>query len=252
MMEDQSVIMPRKNRGDPFIGTSSIMTCIASELKYLSTLYQARKVALNDISTKAIYLIEQNGSPIISLCGPFLGAPHAVLVMEKLIALGARRLWMLGWCGSLNPELRIGDILLPVTCFSEEGTSRHYPIPYDKPILNKQLRGALQTKFENKHLKTISGAVWSTDALYRETKAKIKRYQELGVLAVDMELSALATVAIYRNVQFAAVLVVSDELFDYVWKPGFRVPRLAKQTRIASQVLFEVARDLENAQHIET
>ncbi len=248
MMEDQPVITPRKNRGDPFIGRGSLMICLPSELKYLSTSYRARRVTLNDISLKTIYLVEQDGSAPISLCGPFLGAPHAVLVMEKLIALGARRLWMLGWCGSLNPELRVGDILLPVSSFSEEGTSNHYPIPLDRPILNKQLRDALQTGLENRHVKTFSGAVWSTDAPYRETKAKIKKYQELGALAVDMELSALATVAIYRDVQFAALLVVSDELFDYVWRPGFRDPRLGEQTRVASQVLFDVASDFERGQ----
>jgi len=41
------------------------------------------------------------------------------------------------------------------------------------------------------------------------------------VVAVDMEFSALCAVACFRNIEFAAVLIVSDELWGKTWRPGF-------------------------------
>ena len=45
--------------------------------------------------------------------GPAIGAPMAVLTLEKLIALGAKRVILFGWCGAISPTLKVGDILVP-------------------------------------------------------------------------------------------------------------------------------------------
>ncbi len=250
MHEDYPIIKPTKSKKDPLIAADSLMICLASELRYLATAHGARKVSVNDMSIRKIHLVGQNGSAPLSLCGPFLGAPQAVLVMEKLIALGARRLWMLGWCGSISPALRVGGIVLPSCAYPEEGTSKHYPIASIPPYTDKELCNTLEAILKREKISFVRGPVWSTDAPYRETIGKIRKYQKLGAIAVDMELSALATVAHYRGVKFASLLVVSDELFDYVWTPGFSDPRLASHTRAASEIIFEAATSFSKCQEL--
>ncbi len=66
------------------------------------------------------------------------------------------------------------------------------------------------------------GRVWSTDAPFRETVKKVIHYQQAGALAVDMETSALFTVASFRGILMAVALVVSDELSSLTWVHGFR------------------------------
>jgi hypothetical protein len=56
-----------------------------------------------------------------------------------------------------------------------------------------------------------------------------------------MEISALMTVAHYRSVAMAALLVVSDELFDLKWRPGFSNPLLRKTSRSAAEILLSLA-----------
>jgi purine-nucleoside phosphorylase len=68
------------------------------------------------------------------------------------------------------------------------------------------------------------GLVWSTDAPFRETVGKVVKYQKAGALAVDMEISALYTVAAFRSILVAAALVVSDDLSSLTWVHGFREP----------------------------
>ena len=65
------------------------------------------------------------------------------------------------------------------------------------------------------------GAIWTTDAVYRETRDKVANYASQGIKAVDMEYAALKAVAGFRHVSFAAVMLVSDELFHQEWTPRF-------------------------------
>jgi purine-nucleoside phosphorylase len=101
----------------------------------------------------------------------------------------------------------------------------------------------LQEALKTKGLPFRTGEVWTTDAPYRETLDKVKHYQRLGVLAVEMEMSALMTVARFRAVSVAAVLVVSDELFNLKWKPGFSDPLLGRRSRAAAEILLMATSD---------
>jgi uridine phosphorylase len=165
------------------------------------------------------------GGVPIAVAGPMLGAPQAVLVLEKLIALGVRRCLALGWCGSLNPTVRIGDVVVPRWAWSEEGTSAHYPLA-ERPEADPQLVQTVLTGLRGFEGLTVhEGPVWTTDAPYRETEAKVLHYRDKGALGVEMETSALFTVAAYRRIALAVVLVVSDDLSRMEWRHGYRDPR---------------------------
>jgi hypothetical protein len=62
-----------------------------------------------------------------------VGAPATVGALECCIALGARRILFFGICGSLQPDLRIGDLLAVDEGIREEGTSYHY-LRADVPV----------------------------------------------------------------------------------------------------------------------
>lgn len=185
-----------------------------------------------------IYPFQEKGKKPLSLCGPFLGAPQAAMGMEKLIALGAYRIWVLGWCGSIQPDLKMGDLVLPIEALSEEGTSAHYPIGKNKPSCDKTLTGLLEKALAQEGRTYRTGMVWTTDAPYRETPFKVAEYGRKGILAVEMEMSALMTLSVFRSVQMVGLLVVSDELGELKWRPGFRDPRFKAMSHFAAEFLF--------------
>jgi len=53
-----------------------------------------------------------------------------------------------------------------------------------------------------------------------------------------MEVSALLAVSSFRSVQLAALLVVSDELSQLKWVPGFSSSLLKKRSRVAAELLL--------------
>ena len=84
------------------------------------------------------------------------------------------------------------------------------------------------------------GEHWTTDAIHRETWNKVTRYRNVGVVSVDMELSALAGVAHYWKRELSAILVVTDVLarahtWEGVDSASFRLG-VERAARIAAQV----------------
>lgn len=233
------IITPRKTKTDPSIGRDALMALIGTDLARLVKLKGPETLVRHHIDFFKLYRTGDNTGKSFTLSGPFLGAPQAVMGLEKLIALGARRIWVLGWCGSLQSDLKIGDMVIPVDCISEEGTSQHYPIegrPKTDSTMNRVLESALATRNHPHQM----GKIWTTDAPYRETHSKVKTYRDRGVLAVEMEMSALMTVALFRRVRLAGLLVVSDELSDLKWHHGFGESRFKEASGLAATILLDL------------
>jgi len=168
-----------------------------------------------------------------------IGAPGTVIMMEEMIACGARTLIGLGWAGSLQENIRVGSFLVPTSCVCEEGTSRHYLDQETSVTPSSRLVEIIRNLCEKEGIKTEAGPVWTTDAPYREFVSKIKRYNQQGVLAVDMETSAMYALGKSRQVDVCNLLVVSDELLRE-WKPAFRSPELDDANGKARQIILKI------------
>ncbi|MFO7743667.1 MAG: nucleoside phosphorylase [Anaerolineae bacterium] len=147
------------------------------------------------------------------------GAPAAGMLMEALIASGVKRFAMVGQAGAISPRCGIGDVFLPTWGVREEGTSYHYLSPEVRCEVSQDLLGTIKGYF--KTIDFVEGGVWTTDAPFRETVDKVQRFAKEGVLAVEMECTALMAIAAYRCVEFAAALVITDHLFSGEWVQAF-------------------------------
>jgi uridine phosphorylase len=226
---DTAIIEPRKGKSEPNLPSSALLVFTPEDVDIcLQRLDQSQQHAKR-LYLSALYSGAFQGARV-ALTGPVIGAPQAVLVLEKLVALGASNIVALGWCGSLQPHVTIGDVVLPTAATSDEGTSKHYPTDLQQPGPAPVLVDALRQALRGLHCAVHQGTVWSTDAPYRETRGRVLALQKQGVLAVEMEASALFTVASFRGIQLAAVLAVSDELHDLKWRHGFTNKKF-RQTR---------------------
>lgn len=225
----ECAIDPQKSRSDPTLGPLAFLVAVPPDLRALNRAAGQQGRRLFQKEWVQGYDWPSRSDPV-ALAGPVLGAPQAVMTLEKLGALGARRVLFMGWAGSLDPDLKPGELLIPDRAVSEEGTSRHYvPEPDPRPAGSwvRQIRQAL----DREGVPWRGGSVWTTDAPYRETWEKIRSYQRRGVAAVEMETAALFTVGCFRSLEVAALLIVSDELSGTRWRHGFRDPRFLEARR---------------------
>ncbi len=222
MADDNSAVIIESRKGsreDP-CQPVAILACTEADRKRFCRLATPIATSVRTVYNARLQEIIHSDCSL-TLAGPVLGAPQAVLVLEKLIALGSRVIIVFGWCGSMQPDVKIGDWLLPNYARSEEGTSTHYPMRSEKFSPDTDLLARLQEHCQQKEVPVHLGPIWTTDALLRETVHKVRAYGKEGLLAVEMELSALFHVAAFREIRLVGLLVVSDELFTLKWQPGF-------------------------------
>ena len=179
--------------------------------------FKPAKKQINDLGYLHFFRI-QNQQQAIIIAGSSLGAPAAAMSLERLIYMGAKEILVFGACGSINSLFKNGTIIMPVKAISEEGTSKLYPDSSKISTPDKNLASQLVDYFMNqKKIQAKKGTIWTTDGFFRETKEKINKYNQLGAIAVEMELSALFNIAKYKKVKLASIQLVSDELFEKKW-----------------------------------
>jgi uridine phosphorylase len=231
-MDDSGMIInPGREKGEPQLPPAGMFLINPAEAEAGRLLAKTRSGGQHFLFNSRLTVIPAAppaGSFFIA--GPAVGAPMAVLTLEKLIALGAQRIIVYGWCGSLNDTLHIGDILLPTWAVSSEGTSTHYPVDA-RPESHASTRQLLSDHLTAQGLNVRTGPVWTTDAPYRESVAQVKSFGARDILGVDMEYAALAAAAAFRKIELTAVLLVSDELWSGKWQPGFRTKSFRKKSR---------------------
>jgi uridine phosphorylase len=237
---NEVVVHPSRGKNEPQLPACGILLLNPSEARQATQISGQEGWTRHFLFHSNLYLAQ---SPTMFWAGPAVGAPMAVICLEKLIALGAKRIIVCGWCGSLSPDLGVGELVLPTWGLSEEGTSCHYPTA-GRSESSPRLRKSLKDFFADTGRELREGPVWSTDALYRETREKVVRYGQDGILAVDMECSALLQVAAFRRVELAAVLMVSDLLWQNPWQPAFQSKEFRKRSHGLVTDLLRCVSDL--------
>jgi purine-nucleoside phosphorylase len=157
-----------------------------------------------------------------------IGAPTAVISLERLVASGAREILILGFCGSLDPAYALASPVSITKAYSNEGTSGHY-CPGQKIFdVSPDLQKAIENSLNQRGLPFLRGAVVTTDAPYRETPAWLRKMRQRRMDVVDMEASAVFGLARFHRLKAAALMIVSDELFSGRWTTSFSNPGLIK------------------------
>lgn len=186
----------------------------------------------------SLFLAMVGNGPVVVTKSPY-GAPSAAILLEELAAFGVKRAVFMGYCGSIQDEVGLGEIVLPTRAVREDGTSYHYLPRGAECRPDRKLLHGLHRWLEQRGVAAAAGLIWTTDALYRETEKKIERYRAEGVLAVDMEMSALFAVGAARKVGVVALLLVSDHFSPNAWTPGFSHPLLLERERVINGIILE-------------
>ena len=239
MSDDAALIEPRRIPGDPKIDHPIILVLFEPYLETLAKTLKLKKSSWKRLRFPSLsYVTAEVDGKSLTVFGAPLGSPQAALVLERLIAMGARKVVAFGCCGSLQPTLKTGDLVIPTHALSEEGTSVHYPLPAGlQAKADERVTQSLMKICMEKNSPWVAGRVWTTDAIFRETRGKVSRYGQMDVLAVEMEMSALFTVAVYRQISLGGLLVVSDELAGSKWKTGFLNPFFWLASRKAAKAV---------------
>lgn len=154
----------------------------------------------------------------VSVTSTGLGCPSASIAAEELINIGAEVLVRIGSSAALNPEYKVGDLLISTGTMKNEGTSKFFvpdsfPAVPDLELTYDLIRKAKEMT-EGTSIHVHHGIGSTDDAFFGETPEFIDRVYGYGCNNLDMEASAIFTVANKRKKRAAAIFGISANLMS--------------------------------------
>ncbi len=183
----------------------------------------------------------------VSVQTTMMGCPSAAIAVEELAMLGAKLLIRIGTCGGTSPNLKPADLVIAQAALARDGTTRQYLGEGNHaPIADYRVVRALEVAAGAKRHHV--GLIASDDAFYAVTPQEARGlYDTRGVLGLEMESSAVFTVARLRGLESGAIVAVSNYIGDENLVPD-EVLKMGVttmiQTALEAIVLLEAERPL--------
>lgn len=163
-----------------------------------------------------IFSIDYNGHKI-ALFISRVGAPACVAQYEDLYAMGLEKIVVFGTCGVLDRNIEDLAIIIPNSAIRDEGTSYHYAEASEEIDVNPKYQTEFIELLKEHTYSYVVGKTWTIDAPYRETRKKVLARKAQGCICVDMECSAIAALAKFRNKEVFQFFYAADNLDSSKW-----------------------------------
>ncbi len=172
-------------------------------------------------SRRGFVCVEANyGDEPVLVASTGIGGPTTAIVVEEISQLGIGQVIRVGTCGSMQPQVRPGHLVVSCGAVRDEGTSHQY-LPASVPAVpDPGLLACILAEARRVGAPYHVGLTHCKDAYYVERpeglplsdewKAKWAMLRSIGILATEMEAAALFAVATARRLQAAALFVPVD------------------------------------------
>ncbi len=167
---------------------------------------------------KPIWKTEYEGRTLLFYLSAVGSCGAGTDLTEVAHQTGARRFVMFGSAGDLDPAATAGRFVLPSSAYRDEGMSYHYAPPAD--YIEVPGHRFLARLFDEWRIPYVTGPVWTTDAVYRETAGQLKARREEGCLAVEMEVAGVQAVCDFYGYELFDFLQTGDVLSEDEYDPS--------------------------------
>jgi purine-nucleoside phosphorylase len=152
----------------------------------------------------------------VSVQTSMMGCPSAAITCEELATLGAKVIIRVGTCGGVSPNLKPADLVIAQASLARDGTTRQYMGESNHtPIATWRIVRAAEDAARAANLPHAVGLIASDDSFYSVTAEEARGlFTSRGVLGLEMEASAVFTVAHLRGMEAACLATVSNYIGD--------------------------------------
>lgn len=154
------------------------------------------------------------GDKRVSVMGSGMGMPTLAIYINELVTeYQVKTLIRVGTCGAFQPYLKIGDIVLAMTASTNSNMNkiRFGGLDYAPVASFDLLLKAYEAAIE-RTTRVFVGGMFANDSFYNDDPDWWKKWADYGVLVVEMETSALYTLAAKFKINALSILTVSDSL----------------------------------------
>lgn len=150
----------------------------------------------------------------ISIISHGIGIPScSIYVKELIVNFGVKKIIRTGSCCSLNSNIKLMDIIVGMGACTDSKTNRIKFNDNDFSAIAdyKLMQNTIDTA-NKKKIKIFIGNLFTTDLFYTEQKNFYKILKKFGILGIEMEASAIYSIAAEHNIQALTICTVSDHI----------------------------------------
>jgi DeoD family purine-nucleoside phosphorylase len=181
--------------------------------KYIAETYLDDPVLRNEERGMLGYTGRFDGRAV-SVQSTGMGCPSAAIIFEELVQLGVKRFVRVGTCGGLQPDMKLGDLIVAVTAIPADQTAAHLVPEPHVPTADWELVHSAVHAAKELGRPVRVGPIVSSDLFYNPDGGQYGRWSARGVLAVEMEAAVLFTLGALRGVKAGCLLTVSDVVVE--------------------------------------
>ena len=154
------------------------------------------------------------GGKSVSVQGSGMGIPTLSIYVHELVTeYQVKTLIRVGTCGALQPHLKVGDVVLPMSSSTNSHINRLRFEGMDyAPTASFHLLLKAYEAAKARGTRVHVGGMFASDTFYNDDPEWWKKWAEYGALVVEMETAGLYTLAAKFKVDALSVLTVSDSL----------------------------------------
>jgi uridine phosphorylase len=176
-----------------------------------------------------------------------IGSPMAADCTNYLSYTRCKTIVYVGLMGGLQPQVKVGDIIIPTGAYRGEGASKifieeSFPASADYQLTMELLK-SFEEVFKDTGTGIHTGVIYSTDSISMESEKFLKKCQERKMIAIDMETSAIYVVATLRGIACTSVHIASDNplegLYYFEPMPEKETQRLANSKMLIIKALVK-------------
>ena len=143
-----------------------------------------------------------------------VGSPAASDSAYYLRFTPCRSIIFTGLIGALQPEIEIGDVVVPTAALRGEGASRYlvdeaYPAVADYGLLS-EASAVLDEAYSGTDIGIHYGPIYTTDSFAAETPEFLELWSSKRLLGIEMETSVVYVIGSLYGMKTAAFHIVSD------------------------------------------
>jgi uridine phosphorylase len=144
-----------------------------------------------------------------------VGGPGAICLFQELADAGVSTILRLGTAGAMQPGIGDGDLIIAEACVRDDGVT-HQLVPPEYPaVCSPETVLALTAAARQLQAPHHRGLVWTRAAFYPGLlPVPMPEYVRAGVLAIEMELSALLVHGSLHGLTTGGVLVIDGVAAD--------------------------------------
>lgn len=207
--------------------------------KFIAETYLDKPVLFNQVRNMLGYTGEYKGKRV-SVMGTGMGVPSMGIYSYELIHFyGVKNLIRVGSCGALREDLDLYDIVLAMGACTNSNYAHQYGLPGTySAIASWDLLYKAKQVADEKNIPVKVGNVLTGDVFYSPNPEEYKKWQQMNVLAAEMETYALYCNAAYAGVNALTILTVSDSIvLEKETTPEERERSFTKMIEIALELV---------------